>query len=79
MIIFVEVEFVLNVMVFLFCYVLLSIQIPNNYEMLIRILHSFLNRSINIIMDRYYKSNPNDARIVKILLYVVNLDLRIRY
>ena len=29
----------------------------NNYRILIRILHLFLNRSINIIMDHYYKGN----------------------
>ena len=28
-----------------------------NYEMLISILHSFLNRSIDIIMDCYYNGN----------------------
>ena len=27
----------------------------DNFEMLIRMLHSFLNRSINIIMDFCYK------------------------
>ena len=35
--------------------------------MLIRILHSFLNRNINIIMDCCYLGNPTSSQIVKFL------------
>ena len=36
----------------------------DNYEMLIRILHSFLNRSIIIIMDWFYSGNPLDSWVI---------------
>ena len=35
------------------------------YEILIRILHFILNRSIYIIIDRYYNRDPQDFEIVK--------------
>ena len=36
----------------------------DKYEILIRILHNFLNRSINIIMDRGYNWNPTDRLVL---------------
>ena len=40
------------------------LDITENSEMLIRILHFFLNRSISIIMDCCYK-NLEDSNVVK--------------
>ena len=36
----------------------------DNNELLIRIHHSFLNRSINIIMDWCYNKNPTGSQLV---------------
>ena len=41
-----------------------SARITVNYEMLIRILHSFQNRSINIIKDCHYSRNLIDSLII---------------
>ena len=47
------------------CYVLIiNFQYNrNNNEMLIRILHSHQNRSINIITDRSYNLKPTDSSV----------------
>ena len=42
----------------------------DNYEILIRILLPFLNRSINIIMDGYYNEFISHLVNTKILYYV---------
>ena len=44
---------------FFFCFVFCHSNFHyNNYEMIIKILHYFLNKSINIIMDCCYNRNP---------------------
>ena len=49
--------FVLNVFIFV-------IQIMDVKEILIIIPHSFLNKSIDIVMDHCHKRNPMDFRVV---------------
>ena len=44
-----------------------------NYELLIRIPHFFLNRSINIIMYRSHNTNPMASRIVSHTLNLANV------
>ena len=46
--------------------------------MLVRILHSFLNRTTNIIMDFCYKENQVDFHIALILKKQKNVNINVQ-